>query len=530
MSLTPSTANRQIARAAGTVMAAFILSQIVGLVRQILITRVFGTGAQIDAYYVAERLPNLIFTLIAGGALASAFVPTFTQFIAKEDQPNAWKLASAVFNLICLLLVAFSLLAYLLAPQIVRYILASTFPADQQALTASLLRVMLLTPLIFGASGLLMGILNVYQVFLWPALASTMYWLGMIFGVVVLAPRWGVHGLAWGTVIGACLHLGIQLPSLFRLKGKYFPVLGLDFPAVREVARLMGPRLLGVGAVQLNATVNIILAAAQPPGSVAALNYAWMIVSTPQIVIAQAIAIAAMPTFSAQVAHGELTSMRASLAATLRGVILLSLPASLGLILLSQPLVALLFQYGKFDVHSTDLVAWALVWYAAGLVGHSVVEILSRAFYSLHDTKTPVLVGMTAMGLNILFSLAFSALFSRLGWAPHGGLALANSLATALEMTGLLILMRRRLNGLGGRQVLAGVAQAGAATLLMGLVVWVWLSWMASTSPLVMIAGGVILGGMVFLAAALALGAPEARLVFKTVWSRSRVALMKFVG
>jgi putative peptidoglycan lipid II flippase len=511
-------------------MAAFIISQVVGLVRQILITRVFGTGSQIDAYYVAERLPNLIFTLIAGGALASAFVPTFTQFVAKEDRPNAWKLASAVFNLICLLLAAFSLLAYLLAPQIVRYILASHFPLDQQALTVSLLRIMLLTPLIFGASGLLMGILNVYQVFLWPALASTMYWLGLIFGVVVLAPRWGVHGLAWGTVIGACLHLGIQLPSLLKLKGKYSPVLGLDFPAVREVARLMGPRLLGVGAVQLNQTINTILAAGQPPGSVSALAYAWMIVSAPQIVIAQAIATAAMPTFSAQVARGELASMRSSLAATLRGVILLSLPASLGLILLSQPLVALLFQYGQFDAHSTDLVAWALIWYAAGLVGHSVVEILSRAFYSLHDTKTPVLIGMAAMGLNILFSLAFSALFSRLGWAPHGGLALANSLATALEMTGLLILIRRRLNGLGGRQVLAGVAQAGAATFLMGLVVWGWLSWAASTSPLVMIAGGVLLGGIAFLAAALALGAPEARLALKTVWSRSRLALTRFVG
>src|SRR5512135_3750352 len=190
--------------------------------------------------------------------------------------------------------------------------------------------------------------------------------------------------------------------------------------------------------------------------------------------------------------------MRASLAATLRGVLLLALPASLGLILLRQPLIVILLQRGEFDAHSTELVAWALLWYAAGLIGHCVVEILSRAFYALHDTKTPVLVGTVAMSLNVILSFGFSSLFARVGWMPHGGLALANSLATALEMSALLFLMRRRLHGLNGAHLLRGFAQAGLASLGMSVVIWLWLlqpgsSWLVSL-------GGVALGGLVYLA------------------------------
>ena len=272
------------------------------------------------------------------------------------------------------------------------------------------------------------------------------------------------------------LHLLIQLPALFRLPARrYFPTLGLHFPAVREVARLMGPRLLGVAIVQLNFVVNTILATGQPVGSLSSIKYAWAVMTMPQVVIAQSIAIAALPTFSAQVARGELGNMRISLAATLRGVLLLSLPATFGLILLREPVIDLLFQHGEFTAQSTDMVAWALLWYTVGLVGHSVVEIVARAFYALHDTKTPVFVGVVAMSLNLVFSLAFSALFTWLGWMPHGGLALANSLATFLEMVGLLVFMRRRLGGLEGRRILSrpgsgGRGYPGDVVGLMGLV------------------------------------------------------------
>ncbi len=522
MTLSGQTANRQIARAAGVVMAAFVVSNLTGLLRQILVSDAFGTGGEIDAFNAAARFPDLLFQLVAGGALASAFVPTFTGYLAREDRSGAWQLASAVLNLVILVLTIISLAAWFFAPQIAQRILVPYFSPAQQALTAALLRIMLLATVIFGVSGLLMGTLNAHQRFLLPALAPTMYWLGMIFGVLFLVPRSGIHGLAWGAVLGAGLHLAIQLPGLARLGGRYFPTLGLHLPAVREVARLMAPRLLGVAVVQLNFLVNTILASGQPEGSLTAITLAWAIMTMPQVVIAQAIAIAALPTFSAQVARGEQDEMRGSLAATLRGVLLLSVPAALGLIVLRTPVVALLFQRGQFGGLSTDLVAWALLWYAAGLVAHSMVEILSRAFYALHDTRTPVLVGAGAMSLNVILSIGFASLFVRVGWAPHGGLALANSFATTLEAVVLLVLMRRRLAGLDGNRLLAGAGSAAAAAGVMVLALWIWLSRMGGLSPAVAGGGGVLLGGLVYGLAVLALRVPEARLLVGLVRERFR--------
>jgi putative peptidoglycan lipid II flippase len=519
------TANRQIAYAAGTVMAAFVLSNITGLIRQILVSRAFGTGLEIDAFNAAARLPDLLFSLVAGGALASAFIPTFTGFIAREEREDAWQLASAIGNLISLILVATCALAAILAPQIVRYALyplVSEIDPTRFELTVSLLRIMLLSPLIFGISGLLMGILNSHQIFLLPALAPSMYWLGMIFGVVVLAPHWGIHGLAWGVVLGAGMHLGVQLPALGRIGLRYIPTLGLDQPAVRQVGRLMLPRLLGVAVVQINFMVNVILASAQPEGSLTAITLAWAVMTMPQVVIAQSIAIAALPTFSAQVARGHPEEMRASLAATLRGVILLSLPASLGLIFLRYPIVSLLFERGEFTAQSTELVAWALLWYSVGLVGHSVVEILARAFYALQDTKTPVLVGAAAMSLNLVFSITFAALFTRVGWMPHGGLALANSLATALEMIALVVLMRRRLNGLEGRQVSTGVIQAVMASAVMTLGLWGWLNWMGDQSAWVVLGGGILIGAGLYAATLAGLGVREVREAVRFLRRRGR--------
>jgi putative peptidoglycan lipid II flippase len=262
MNRTNPSMNRQIASAASTVMAAFVLSNVVGLLRQILVSRAFGTSAEMDAFNAAIRLPDLLFNLVAGGALASAFIPTFTTLLTREERDQAWRLASSIANLLFLILITISGLAAWLAPQIVRYILyglVSELNPTLFDLTVSLLRILLLSPLIFGLSGLLMGILNAHRKFLLPALAPTMYWLGMIFGVVVLAPRWGIYGLAWGAVLGALMHLGVQVPGLARLSGRYFFMLGLHLESVREVARLMAPRLLGVAVVQINFLVNTIL-------------------------------------------------------------------------------------------------------------------------------------------------------------------------------------------------------------------------------------------------------------------------------
>jgi putative peptidoglycan lipid II flippase len=502
-------ANQQIARAAGVVMVGFVLSNVVGLVRQMLISDAFGTEASIDAFYAASKLPDILFSLVAGGALASAFIPKFTDFLEKKDRSGAWFLASAILNLVVLVLVIVSVLAVVFADEVVSIFLAPDFSFAQQTLTVSILRVLLLSPAIFGVSGLIMGILNSHQSFLLPALAPTMYWLGMIFGVVVLAPTMGIHGLAWGAVIGACTHLFVQIPGLMRLKGKYTPSLGIRFPAVREVGLLMAPRLFGVAVVQLNVLINTRVASGLPEGSLSAIQYGFQIMTMPQVVIAQAISIAALPTFSAQVARGELGQMRSSLASSLRSILFLSLPAALGLILLRHPIVSVLFERGVFDQRSTELVTSAVFWYTVGLVSHSIVEITSRAFYALHDTRTPVIVGAAAMGLNIIFSLTFPRFFTQLGWMPLGGLAFANSVATTLEMIVLLIFMYKRLSGLEISYLIRGTIKAIIATLTMSSLLVLWMMGTMEYGVLLVTLLGILIGGLVYVLMLLLLRVPE---------------------
>jgi putative peptidoglycan lipid II flippase len=505
------TANHQIARAAGTVMLAILMGQIFSLVSSILITRAFGTDMQSEAFYAANRLPDILYNLVAGGALASAFIPTFTGLLTKGERQKAWLIASSVANIITAVFVFVCGLAALFAPWIITHIVAPGFTDPQKLqLTVDLARIQLAAPIIFGLSGLAMGILNSHQSFLWPALAPAMYSIGKILGVLLLAPSMGVYGLAIGVVGGALMHGLIQLPSLLRLPQiKYTPTFGLHLADVREVARLMGPRLLGVAFVQLNLLVNSRLASLQPEGSVSAISYAFGLMLIPEAAIAQAIAIAALPTFSAQVAKGLLADMRSSLAATLRSVLLLAVPASLGLILLARPVVSFIFQRGVFDPNSTELVTWALVWYAAGLVGHSIVEIASRAFYALHDTKTPVFVGVSAMSLNVLLSILFSRLFNAIGWMPHGGLALANSLATFLEALTLLFFMRRRLSGLEGRLLLNGTLKALLAGAIMSAVLAGWMQVMQGAGSWLVTLGGMAIGVLVYVIGLWLLRTPE---------------------
>jgi putative peptidoglycan lipid II flippase len=255
-------------------------------------------------------------------------------------------------------------------------------------------------------------------------------------------------------------------------------------------------------------------------GSIVGLSYGFSLMLMAQAVIAQSVAIAVMPTFSAQHALGQNDALRSSLASTLRGVILLALPASVGLILLREPLISLLYQRGKFDGQDTQLVAWALLWYAAGMVGHSIMEILTRAFYAQHDTKTPVTIGVIAMGLNVVFSILFAKIFASIGWMPHGGLALANSFATALEATALFIVMRKRLHGIDGRQILNGFAFSSLGVLFMTLVIFGWFYLAKDLSAWIIAPVGVILGGGVYFAALWALRVPELQYLVSGVLRR----------
>jgi putative peptidoglycan lipid II flippase len=492
-------------------MVAFVISNIAGLTRQILVANAFGTTTNMEAFNAANRVAETLFNLVAGGALSSAFIPIFTSLLAKNDRGRAWRLASAVANLVFIITVIVGLAAAIFAPWVVRNILAPGFSSDpvKENLTIALMRLMLPSAIIFGMSGLVMGILNSNQIFFYPSLAPAMYQIGMIFGVIFLVPPLGIYGLGWGVVIGAGLHLLLQIPALIRLHGKYSLTVGLEMPDVREVIRLMGPRLLGVAVVQLNFWINTRLASQFAEGSVTGIVLGFTLMLMPQAAIAQSIAIAALPSFSAQVAQGKLNEMRFSLASSLRWVLILSIPATIGLMILRKPLIQLLYQRGQFDARSTELVAWALLWYAAGLVGHCLVEILARAFYSLHDTRTPVFIGVLAMSLNAILSYLFAWIFTLLGWMPLGGLALANSLATGLESVGLLFLMRRKLDGLQGCLIIDAAWKALLAALFMGLVLLFWIDTMAGYPTWMILLGGLIVGAGIFGLSALLLRISE---------------------
>jgi putative peptidoglycan lipid II flippase len=334
-----------------------------------------------------------------------------------------------------------------------------------------------------------------------------MYNLGIIFGTIVLAPALDVFGLAVGAIIGALLHLLIQVPGLRRVGMRYSTRLAVRDPGVLEVVRLMLPRMFGVAVVQLTFLVETILASWLATGAVSALNYAWRVMLLPQGVVAQSVATAAFPTFADQYARGQFAQLRSSLAATVRLIFFIAIPAAVGLLVLREPIVQLLFERGQFTAASTAIVAAALGGYALGLIGHSGVEILARAFYALHDTKTPVLLGVLALGIDLVISLSLINVLGVLG------LALANMTAASIEMILLIVVIRRRLGGLDDRRVALSALKTAAASVTMGLVVWGFLALTASAGVVVRAFGGMIVGAGVFFVAAWLLRSDELRLL-----------------
>ena len=505
---------RTIARAAGLVMALFILSRLTGLARQIIVGALFGTSPAYDAYVAAFRLPDMLFQLVAGGALVSALLPTYTTVRTREGTARGWQLVSEVATLVIAILIGAAVLIALFARPLVAHILVPEFSPSQQALTASLLRVLLLSTVIFGASGLSMSVLNAHQHFFLPALAPVLYNVGIIFGAVVLGPRWGVHGLAWGVVVGAAMHFGVQIPGLARVGMRFQPALSVRDPAVRNVLRLMGPRVLGLAAVQVNFLVNTILASGLSAGSLSALDYAFRVMLLPLGIFAQAVATAAFPTFAQQVAEENLAGMRHTLARLVRAILFLTIPAAVGLILLAHPLVVVLFQRQAFDETSTRLTVMALQAYAVGLVGHALVEILARAFYSLYDTRTPVSIGLSAMALNVALNVWWVRVWG------HTGLALANSVATLLEAGALYLILHKRIGGLVSVDAAVSMARQLTAAATMGALLWGLSLALRPWGAFVWLIGGMTGGGLAYVGSTLLLGSDEVTYVLRMAKER----------
>lgn len=507
-----------VARAAGTVMVAFLISQLTGLAAKIIIGHNFNSY-EVDAFLAANRPSEALVFIMTGGIFVSSFIPVFIKYLVKKEFTAAWKLASATANLIFIIMTCVGGLLVLFASPIVDYALAAWFSPEKQELTVDLLRIQAISIIFFSLSGLLIGILNSHQKFLLSALAPAMYQVGQIIGALVLAPHLGIYGLAWGVVIGSVLNLLIQLPGLFRINGRFFLTLGLRNPSVGEVISLMGPRMFGAAVVQVMMWINTLLAS-RNEGAVYALSYGFSLMMVAQIAIAQSVATAVMPTFSAQFAKGRLDQIRTTLASVIRAELLLSMPATAGLVILSVPIVSMLYQRGEFTVETTRMVAWALVWYSVGLVFHAIYEVLVRAYYAMHDTRTPVIVGAFAMTLSIGLSLLFSSLFASVGWLPHGGLALAVSLSTSLEVLILFLIIRRRLEGIDGVEIGKALGFSTIGTLAMAFALLLWMQVSTGFSNTLVALGGVALGLVTYAVGLLVLRVPELHALLIKIRSR----------
>ena len=507
-----------LAGAATIVALGFLGSRLLGVLRTVVIADAFGTSPELGSYWVAFRLPDLIFLVLAGATLGSAFIPTFARFIAQRDEEEAWRLASSVLNLVAATTAVLVVIAVVLAP----WIVAAMAPGlgedvgrqdELHSLATDLTRIMLVSPFLFAVSAMVTGILNARQHFFLTALAPMFYNLSIILAALFLADPMGVRGLAVGVVAGSALHLFVQVPGMFAVGMRYRLEARWRDPGVLEVVRLMLPRMAGLAAAQANFIVATFFASQLGDETISALNYAWLLAMMPMALFGVSIATAVFPTMARQAATDSLDHLQSTLYSSLRYILFLIIPASVGLILLREPLVSLLLQRGEFTADATDITASALLFYSIGLFAHSALEILSRGFYALRDTRTPVALAVLSMVLNLLFSLALK------GPLEQDGLALAMSLATAIEATLLFLVLGRRLGGADAGSLADFLLRTAAATGLMAAVVAAFLAGEDALDPLgahtvweslLEVVGGTVLGAAAFFLAAFTLRSPEA--------------------
>ena len=436
--MTRSLTARRLLNASLLVAVFFGLDKIVALGRQVLIARYFGLNPVLDAYNTANNLPDLLFALISGGALAMAFIPVLSETLNRDGRAAAWRLFSLVVNLAFVVTAAGAALLALNPLFLVRLVVAPGFAPPQQALVAELMRLNLIATLLFSISGLVMGALQTYQHFLLPAIAPLLYNAGQIFGVVVLGPRFGIHGLAYGVILGALLHLAIQLPGLARYGFRWTPKLTTADSGVQRVLRLMGPRILTLGLLNLIFIANDNLASHLGAGAVSALAYGWLILQLPETVIGTAAGTALLPTLSELVARGESAELKRLVRRALLILLALTIPVMLAGQVLLRPAIKLIFEGRAFTPENSELVILASRMFLLGLMGHSLVEVAARTFYAHLDARTPLLMAVLTLGLYVLLAVGLS---QGLGLA---GLALANSLAFSTEAVVMLVILKRR--------------------------------------------------------------------------------------
>ena len=421
---------RHLLRSSLVVIVLFGLSKAVGLVRARLVAGAFGAGMEYDAFTAANQLPELFFAVIAGGSLAAALIPVYSQYLAQESRETSTRLANTILTLVLLVLGSVSAVGILLAPWLTRHVLVPDFPPEQQLLTAQIMRVILLQTTLFGFSGALGSLLNAHQHFALPALAPLSLDIGYFIGIFLLVPRLGVIGLAWGTVVGALFHLLIQVPALRRYRIGFRPALDLRLRGVGEIIRLMGPRIVTLGVIQFADLFVIRLASGLHTGATSAYFYAYALMQVPQTLFGTTIALVVFPTLAELYNAADVAELRRAAAQTLGIVWSLTLPAAVATVLLGRPAIVLLLQGGAFDEAATQVVLAVLTAFSIRIVAESTLDVVARLFYARHNTVTPM---RAYLGWLVVTVTAAYALVPRMGVA---GLALIEAATQEFQIDG----------------------------------------------------------------------------------------------
>jgi putative peptidoglycan lipid II flippase len=491
----------------------FAVDKVLALARDIVIGRAFGASAQLDAYYAAFELPDGLFTILAGSAMATALIPILSAHISLNQHEQAWRLVSAVVNLALLIVAAVSVAAAIFAPQVISAV-APGFDVEQITLGARLMRLVLFQTLLFTASGILVGVLRAYQHFLLPALAPVCYTLGRIAGTLWLAPQWGIFGLAWGGVGGAVVYFLVLTPGLVRFRARWWPT--LVHPDLGALLRLMGPRMLGLGATYLSFVLPTFLGSRLSAGAISAYEYGWRLMQFPETIIGTALGITVFPTLAELANAGDRAGLRRTASWALRLVLALAVPAAAGLVILGRPLTVLLLQRGAFDAGTTDRVYLALQFFSLGLVFHSTLEVTSRLFYAQRDMWTPLWAALVGLAINAL-----------VGWLllpslAQGSIALSNSLGVGVQVIVLLFVARHRLEGIEGRKLAASLSRTAIASALMVAALVGLRSLWPGVGPRLLGVGGLTIAAATYVAAAVLLGSEEMRQLPRMLLQRGR--------